>query len=271
MARKEDYWTADQEAYLAESWGTVCLPTIAEKLGKSKNAVTLKKNRMGLGAFLEAGEYVSLSSLMQVMRNGVQSYNYQLVSWVQNRGLPVRMKRVDNNRFRVVRIDEFWKWAEQNRSFIDFTKLEPNLLGAEPDWVRGQRKLDATENRMRKTTQWTREEDAMLKNLVSQYRYTYSDIARRLRRSEGAVVRRISSLGIKERPLRPPPHSPWQDWQRKLLPELIMQGTGYGVMSQRIQKSEKSIRGYVFRIYGTEVLDKARSMIRRAATAKSAT
>lgn len=261
MARKEDYWTPEQEEYLAGHWGTASMPTLVRFLKKSRNAIVLKKNRMGLGAFLESGGYVSLNILLTALSGGAQSQGYKLISWVENRGLPIHTKRVDKNKFQVVKIDEFWKWAEKHRSFIDFSKLEENVLGKEPAWVKEQRKLDAIENRMHKVTPWTAEEDAMLMSMLRQYSYTYSDIARRLRRSEGAVVRRISHLGCKERPLREPPHSPWHDWQRKILPELIMKGMGYGMLAGKLKKTEKAIRGYVSRTYGTEVLDKVRRRI----------
>lgn len=40
-----------------------------------------------------------------------------------------------NNTFKIIYLDEFWKWAEKNRSFLDFSKMEPLALGKEPGWV----------------------------------------------------------------------------------------------------------------------------------------
>ena len=57
-------WSADELNYLRENWGNMSLHTIAQKLGRSDNAVKLKVVRSGMGAFLDNG-LLSTSSLMQ--------------------------------------------------------------------------------------------------------------------------------------------------------------------------------------------------------------
>lgn len=57
-------------------------------------------------------------------------------------GLPVKWHIVKNSRFRVIDIDEFFKWAEENKSILDFSRFEKYSLGAEPDWVDVKRKAD---------------------------------------------------------------------------------------------------------------------------------
>lgn len=49
-------------------------------------------------------------------------------------GLPVKWHIVKNSRFRVIDIDEFFKWAEENKSILDFpdsrnTVSEQSLTG----------------------------------------------------------------------------------------------------------------------------------------------
>ena len=67
-------------------------------------------------------------------------------SYTSNRlireGLPVKWHIVKNNRFRVIDIDDFWKWAEKNKSILDFSRFEKYGLGAEPEWVDIKRKAD---------------------------------------------------------------------------------------------------------------------------------
>ena len=60
---------------------------------------------------------------------------------IQN-GLPVKWHRVKKNRFRVIDIEDFWKWAEKNKSLLDFSRFDKYTLGAEPDWVDEKRKAD---------------------------------------------------------------------------------------------------------------------------------
>lgn len=85
---------------------------------------------------------MTFNQLMLTLTDNSQSYSYQMESWVRRRGFPIHTKRVDKCVWRVVYLDEFWKWAEQHRSFIDFSKLEPLALGKEPDWVPEQRKKE---------------------------------------------------------------------------------------------------------------------------------
>lgn len=107
-------------------------------------------------------------------------------SWVRRRGFPIHTKRVDKCVWRVVYLDEFWKWAEQHRSFIDFSKLEPLALGKEPDWVPEQRKKDFQAFALQRKDPWTPDEDSRLKMLLKQHKYGYVELSEILRRSEGA-------------------------------------------------------------------------------------
>ena len=135
-------WTPEEEQYLEDHWGTVSIPGIAKKLGRTVHAVKVRVARMGLGGMLGSGDYVTFNQLMLALTDNAQSYSYQMESWVRRRGFPIHTKRVDKCVWRVVYLDEFWKWAEQHRSFIDFSKLEPLALGAEPVWVPEQRRKD---------------------------------------------------------------------------------------------------------------------------------
>lgn len=62
------------------------------------------------------GDYVTLNQLVTAF-NRTGSYSYKMISWVENRGLPVHNKRVQQNTFRVVYLKEFWTWAEKTVHF----------------------------------------------------------------------------------------------------------------------------------------------------------
>lgn len=104
-------WTQDEEDYLEDSWGTVSLKTIARNLGRSEGAIKIKKGKLGLGAFLDGGEYITFNQLSIALGRNTAD-NYMLISWVKNRDFPLKYKRVNENRFRVVYLDDFWKWAQ---------------------------------------------------------------------------------------------------------------------------------------------------------------
>lgn len=80
-------WKPEEEDYLMEKWGQISVPAIAKKLNRTTNAVKVRAQRLGLGAVLMAGEYVTLNQLLLAVTGGSSSYGYKMKSWVENRGL----------------------------------------------------------------------------------------------------------------------------------------------------------------------------------------
>lgn len=109
-------WTKEDVEYLKEKWGNVSISSIAKKLNRSVNAVKLKAKRLGLGPMLENGSYVTLNQVA-IALTGRNFSSYYKKSWIENRGMPVHNKKVINNTFKIIYLDEFWKWAEK-KSFI---------------------------------------------------------------------------------------------------------------------------------------------------------
>lgn len=252
-------WTEEEKQYLQDNWGLLSKKTIAKNLNRSLNAIEVMKNKLGLGAFLENGDYVTWNQFLIAI--GHDSGGYKMISWVENRNFPIHRKRVGNNTFKIVYLDEFWKWAEANKVLLDFTKFKKNVIGAEPSWAEEKRRHDFERSKKYITTPWTKLEDEKLKRLLKQFKYGYDDLSKVLRRTNGAIQRRICDLGIKERPLKADNHIKWTDNEKKILVDLIVSGNGYELMSERIGKSSKAIRGKVYALYGSENLDKVRSAI----------
>lgn len=148
-------WTPEDENYLAEKWGYASVPAIAKRLNRTENAVVVRAQRLGLGAVLMAGGYVTLNQLLATVTGRERGNTYQRKSWVENRGLPVHRKKVNRCSFSVVYLEEFWEWAERNRSFLDFSKMEPLALGREPSWVAEQRKKDYRACAIQRKDPWT--------------------------------------------------------------------------------------------------------------------
>ena len=255
-------WTSEEETYLMEKWGQASIPAIAKHLDRTVEAIKNRASRLHLGPVLMGGGYVTFNQLMLVLTGGSQSYTYQKESWIKKRCLPVHTKRVIDNSFLVVYLDEFWVWAEQHRSFIDFSKMEPLALGAEPAWVAQQRKIDAISYANQRKDPWTRQEDQRLAYFVKQHKYTYVEVSRELRRSVGAIQRRCIDLGLKERPVRESPRNPWSDADFQLMADMIRQGCSYTMIGDACGgRSEKAVRGAVFNKYHTENADKVRAML----------
>jgi len=255
-------WTAAEETYLMDKWGTYSIPAIAKNLNRSVQAIKIRATRLHLGPVLMGGDYVTFNQLALAVTGGSKCHTYQMKSWIENRGFPVHTKKVVDNSFLVVYLDEFWAWAEQHRSFIDFSKMEPLALGAEPDWVAQQRKIDTISFANQRKDPWTQEEDQRLAYLVKQHKYTYAEVSRELRRSAGAIQRRCNDLGLKERPVRESPHNPWSGEDLQLMADMIRQGCSYTMIGDACGgRSEKAVRGVVFNKYHTENADKVRAML----------
>lgn len=253
-------WTADEQSYLQESWGTVSINTIAKNLGRSQTAIKIKANKLGLGPFLDSGDYITVNQLSKAFKGGTNFYTYQLKSWVENRGFPVKYKRVSKSLFRIIYLDDFWKWAEKNRSFLDFSKLEPLAFGWEPEWVQEQRKKDFQSFSVQRKDRWTSADDDRLRILLQKHCYSYAEISELLQRSEGSIQRRCMDLGLKDRPVKAE-SAGWTPEHYSILANGICSGDSYRLLSKKISKSEKAIRGKVYSTYSTENLDKVRQML----------
>ncbi len=256
-------WTPEETEYLQEHWGYLSISAIANNLNRTENAIKVRVARLGLGPALINGDYITLNQLMHAV-TGCQEHSYQMKSWVENRGMPVHSKKVGKCSFRIVYIDEFWEWAEKHRNFINFSKMEPLILGEEPEWVPQQRKKDYYSCALQRKDPWTSDEDDKLIHLLKMQKYGYAELSEIMHRSEGAIQRRCCDLGIKYRPVKADNHgadSVWKPEHYKTLAEGIKNGDSYSVIGKEIGKSEKAVRGKVYFVYLTENLDKVRAML----------
>ena len=240
-------WTSEEIEILSDYWGTLSIPAIGKKLGRSVNAVKVKAFKEGLGSFIESGDYITMNQLFVHIRSkskGGSTYTVQ--QWIE-KGLPIKKKKIINDSFKVINIDDFWKWAKKHRTLIDFSALEENVFGQEPAWVKDQRQADK-ENAKYKKTIWTELEDKQLENLVNQYAYGYKEISEKLRRTEGAIKRRLCDLGIKARPVKKSNHNPWKEHEVEKLIELYQKGYQPEIIREHIDRSAQSIRGKIERL-----------------------
>lgn len=93
-----------------------------------------------------------------------------------------------------------------------------------------------------------RREDALLTQMLDAYRYSYREISIRLKRTEGALKRRMGDLGLKQRPLRADNHNPWTDEETEILMDLYYKGYVAEVMAEKIPRSALAINGKIERM-----------------------
>ncbi len=239
-------WTIEDISYLEGNWGRVSIPTIAAHLERTINAVKLKANRIGLSRHIHSGSLITLNQFCEAIGKKT-SYSWIKDRWVRL-GLPVQYRKTIKKKYAMIDIEDFWKWAEHHKDVVDFS-FEENILGKEPSWVKEARR--ASYLAKMNTKPWTLADDNKLKYMLNQYRYTYDDVCRELNRSEGAIKRRMVTLGLKQRPIR---HyaKHWQDDETEMLLSMKEAGHCFEEIGRRLKRSGSAVRGKYERLQHPE-------------------
>lgn len=257
MSRK---WTKEEDFFLKDTWGNYSYSVLSNRLKRSKSAIVARANKLGLGPLLMGGEYITFNQIRTVL--GLCGGGYTFKDYVNKYNFPIKTKVVNKKRFRIVYLDDFWKWAENNKTIVDFSRLEENALGKEPEWVKGKRKEDFKRfNLVPKKKDWSEAEDQKLIHLLKKYKYTYTDLTNILGRTSGSIQNRILYLGLMERPIEMK-KAKWTDEEIERLKELIINGDDYVRITQKFPyRSEQSIRSTCYRLYKTKELNVVRKLI----------
>ncbi|UPO86236.1 LysR family transcriptional regulator [Niallia sp. Man26] len=179
-------WRAEEIKLLQALVGQRSVTAIAKELGRTPGAVSNKLSRLGLGATRKQTGMLTARELADKL--GVTTKT--VVSW-EAYGLKTvtRVTRY-KKQFILIKMKNFWEWAEQNKSLIDFTKLSKKDFSTLPEWVSGNIKAARTSVRYR---HWTTSELKKLHVLIEKG-LTYKQISKLLNRSESSVEKRYSRL-----------------------------------------------------------------------------
>ena len=191
-------WTEEDYNYIRDKWGSIQIERIAKHLHRSLRVVRNKAAEMGLGSYIENTGKMSLCTLITAISGSKNNYTHVKNCFLRH-GLPIKEKRVVKQIVRVVDLNEFWEWAEENKRYLNFRNFEENLLGEEPEWVKEKRKFDCQDiGKKTSSKKWTPNEIEQLKFMMKSGRYTYDDIAKELGRSYLAVSRKAAELNLKK-------------------------------------------------------------------------
>lgn len=227
-------WSNEEINYLEDKWGVMTIPFIAKNLNRSIDSIKNKAYKIGLERHLHCREEITINQLFIALGIG-GSYSYSLNKMI-NYGLPVVQKVTIKRVYKMIKIDKFWIWAEENRNILNFAKFERGILGKEPDWVEEKRKADklnpskASHNR-----RWSKEEENLLISKVKSNRYTYSDLSRDFNRTENAIKRRLQDLKVPYRPVPRDNHKKWTNEENEKMIELYRKGYDSASIGDRIK------------------------------------
>lgn len=248
--RKGKTWTDEDVAYLEEKWGVLSREGIAKGLGRTVLAVQLKASRLGLGDPLTHIDGITVSQLSHVLN----THYGILKNWIKKYDMPAKQKKVAREqRVWIISYEDFWKWAEKNKQMLDFSRLDRLALGPEPNWVEEKRKADQIKLLHKPkphNTPWSEAEDSKLKWMLDQYKYSYSEIADELKRSQGAIKRRMLDLGLKARPVRLYNHNKYTTEEEQKIIEMLEKGYCFEEIASCLgeHRSALGVRGKVERM-----------------------
>lgn len=244
MKKKIRHWTLEEIEYLENNWGAVSIKGIARKLKRSINSIKIKAYKLGLRRMIHSAEYITYNQLHNLIFGNAYGGSYD--KKIMNAGFPLDTITIVSQKVKIVYMDKFWKWLENNKHLIDLKNTNSSTFGYEPKWVAEKRYADKRASLYKKTP-WTVEEDKRLKELLKTYKYGYRGISIILKRTEGAIKRRMVDLKIKERPLRADNHTPWKDSEIEKVKDLYLKGYKSCVIAEFVNKSALAINGLLER------------------------
>ena len=241
--RKNKKWTYSEIQYMKEVWGSKSIKAIAKKLNRTTNAIKIKAYKLKLKRLTDYGEYITFNQFVNLINKpSYIRYNKKLI----NAGFPLKTITIVTKKINVLYMSDFWKWLENNIHLIDLQYTEKGMLGPEPDWVYYKKDADI---RAAEYTQkpWSAAEDKRLINLLSSYNYGYREISIKLKRTEGAIKRRMLDLKIKSRPLKADNHNPWKKSEIDTVRDLYLKGYKSQIIAEYIDRSALAINGLIER------------------------
>lgn len=229
-------WTQDEVEYLEKNYEKQSVKLIAKNLDRSYNSVILKIERLGLS--LKGDEnYINVADFCDFTEISRSTIEY----WIRNSSFPTKK----TGKYRKIRIATFWKWASENKSFINWKAFPKDCLPPEPDWVDVLRAKNDSKSIRR---DWTTREEQSLKDLLAMERYTYQEIANLLNRTHGAIKRKIYDLKLLHTPVYTEKHRLYSDEEIETIFNLKKAGYTISTISLKVNRSEAGIREKIRRI-----------------------
>lgn len=249
-------WTPEEEEALREGWGGYGgVRPLAQKMGRSVNAIRIRAQRMGLGPWADAGEYVTLHQIVVALYGQPKGMTYE-TQRLKALGIPVKRHKVIDCRFDTVKLSDFWRWAKDHRNDLDFSRLEKHALGREPEWAKEKRRIDILNRKHQhpKKVPWTLHEDALLRQKCMDGT-TWAELEASFQRTSAAIRRRIYDLYLPIPKRDYQPRYSWTERDMTLVADLRDAGYSIDYIARLMGRTAQSIRGKL------EWLDKKKVMI----------
>ena len=138
-------WTEWEVRYLEKKYVGQPVERTAKKLNRTINSVKRKAANMNLNHYTD-----SLSAKVVARCFGVDIS--VVIRWINKFHMPCKKVVCGNQTRYLIESEKFWKWAENNKGIINWSKYEIQSLLPEPDWLRETIRNYSTPNTREKYT-----------------------------------------------------------------------------------------------------------------------
>jgi len=199
--RNRRHYTLEENDYLKSYAGIYTIDKMAKALGRTPLAIKEQLVRLGVGN-LDLSGGIPANQFARIA--GVAPSTVR--TWVKRDLLPHSKRSARNNvkmkdKRCLIFPEQFWKWAEQNKHRVPFSKIQRNVLLPEPDWLDAEiRKEKSLNKKILNKSDWTIKEEQEAWQLRAEG-VMYKDIAIRLKRTHSSVRNKMHDLIQREKEL----------------------------------------------------------------------
>lgn len=170
-------WTPEEEQYLEKWYEKRGVPFLAKKLKRTEDSVKRKAQSMGMNAYVLEKLYVRTVAKCFDCDSSV------INRWISKYNLPYSQVIRGQTTCKLIGQEQFWKWAEEHKDLIPWSKYEIGTILPEPDWVRQIIRQYSYKNNRKAIT------DYDILSVVSLRRrgYTFPQISKELGRTLDSV------------------------------------------------------------------------------------
>lgn len=185
------HWSEEEIIYLEEKWGIIPVENIAKKLGRTKNGVLLKANKIGLREQVIAnGEYLTPKNVASILAVSTKT----VYNWMERGYLRYKRLKVNTIKKYQITVCYFKAFLENYQDKWDTRTADMKLINAcfitskeknctqIPDWLKRKIEMDKQRKGITSRRKWTVKEEIALKSMIQRGK-SYKEIAYLLNRS----------------------------------------------------------------------------------------
>ena len=190
-------WTEEELNWLREHWGDKSRGVLSRRLHRTIEAVTKKACEIGLGKYEDAAGETSVMDFTRIYYSDTTS-SHHAKKLFSDIGVKIHVKPINKRNFYYIKIEDFWRAVKKHPDKINMPRIEENIFGKEPQYIKDLRLKQKNSNRRR---YWTTKEVNLLRE-YTRVGYYNTQLAKIFNRSIYSINRTRSRYDIKARELR---------------------------------------------------------------------